>query len=128
MLQHSQNRHCSSYKKECIFNEILIMGLCDIRLCILQPPALSHSVGLPQDPYSRHVVVVYSRKGIPMIFLGVRKSSWPISLLSWIYFGTVCRHHCDGGLKWSDKWLLMCAQWLGVRYTFLYSRGGRAFT
>lgn len=50
VLQHSQNRHCSSYKKECIFNEILIMGLCDIRLCILQPPALSHSVGLPQDP------------------------------------------------------------------------------
>lgn len=31
-------------------NEILIMGLCDIRVCILQPPALSQSVGLPQNP------------------------------------------------------------------------------
>lgn len=45
VLQHSQNRHCSSYK-ECIFNEILIMGLCDIRLCILQPPALIQLVCL----------------------------------------------------------------------------------
>lgn len=50
VLQQSQNRHCSSYKKECIFNEILIMVLCDIRVCILQPPALSQSVGLPQNP------------------------------------------------------------------------------